>query len=258
VPAQVEPVADAPAVEVAAAAPVSQPVPAVAVEKPAELHWATEWEAVAATRATPSAPVSLHTAAAAAIDAVFGTSPAAAAWTAAPADLQPEPHPAPFAVSAPTAPAPPAPALTALDRPAPPAQREMATPLAYEAARAVPQSGPAVPTAPAPAVTAPPAPVAVPAVAVVPPRPAPPATSLPTMPPPPGPPPRTTSVPSSARQLLERAIRTAPTAPVQHRSTVRLGFADASVIDLRPDDPIAKALHTVADALIGRESQRPS
>jgi hypothetical protein len=73
------------------------------------------------------------------------------------------------------------------------------------------------------------------------------------MPPPPGPPPRTTSVPSAARQLLERAIRTAPTAPVQHRSTVRLGFADASVIDLRPDDPIAKALHTVADALIGRD-----
>jgi hypothetical protein len=52
---------------------------------------------------------------------------------------------------------------------------------------------------------------------------------------------------------MERAIRTAPSAPAQHRSTVRLGFADASVIDLRPDDPIAKALHTVAAALIGRD-----
>jgi hypothetical protein len=48
-------------------------------------------------------------------------------------------------------------------------------------------------------------------------------------------------------------MRTAPTMPPPHRSTVRLGFADASVIDLRPDDPIARALHTVADALISRD-----
>ncbi|BEP16066.1 hypothetical protein acdb102_43770 [Acidothermaceae bacterium B102] len=43
-----------------------------------------------------------------------------------------------------------------------------------------------------------------------------------------------------------------PPAQAPRRSTVRLGFTDASVVDLRPDDPIAKALHTVADALIGR------
>ena len=54
-------------------------------------------------------------------------------------------------------------------------------------------------------------------------------------------------------QLVEHAMRTAPTMPPPRRSTVRLGFADASVIDLRPDDPIAKALHTVADALISRD-----
>ena len=49
-----------------------------------------------------------------------------------------------------------------------------------------------------------------------------------------------------------------PPAPVQRRSTVRLGFTDASVVDLRPDDPIAKALQTVADALIGRDQSRPA
>ena len=48
-------------------------------------------------------------------------------------------------------------------------------------------------------------------------------------------------------------MRAAPSAPAQRRSTVRLGFTDASVVDLRPDDPMAKALHTVADALIGRD-----
>jgi hypothetical protein len=42
--------------------------------------------------------------------------------------------------------------------------------------------------------------------------------------------------------------------PAPRRATVRLGFTDASVIDLRPDDPIAKALHTVAAALISRDA----
>ncbi|MDX6209092.1 MAG: hypothetical protein QOE24_1483 [Frankiales bacterium] len=196
-------------------APVLEPVPLAVDEQPAEPPWASEWEAVAATRGTS---VTLPTAVAA-IEPVSGIP---AGWTAPPAGFLPQPHPAPLHVPAPTA----------LDLPIPPADRETATPLAYEAARALPQACPAVPTPPP-----------LPAPAVLPPPPAPPAA----------PPSRVTSVPASARQLVERAIRSAPAAPVPHRSIVRLGFADASVIDLRPDDPIAKALHTVAAALIGRD-----
>jgi hypothetical protein len=111
---------------------------------------------------------------------------------------------------------------------------------------------PALPAAPAPTPSAPPHPAPPAALAA---RSFPAASVRPTIPPPPSAAPaqRGTGLPSAAQQLVERAIRTAPHAPVQRRSTVRLGFADASVIDLRPDDPIAKALHTVADALIGRE-----
>ncbi|MDX6223006.1 MAG: hypothetical protein QOD91_2060, partial [Frankiales bacterium] len=215
-----EPVVE-PVVE-ALSEPVVEAVTPAVVEEPVEPHWVTEWEAVAATRATPSTPDTLHTAAVAALNAVFGTPAAPAGF------LQPQP----------------APGLSALDLPMPLVGRETETPLAYEAARAVPP----LPTRPAPppVVTQSPAPAPQPVAGVAPPRPAPPAGSpVPTMPPPVGPPARTTSVPSSARHVLARAIRTAPAAPVQHRSTVRLGFADASVIDLRPDDPIAKALHTV-------------
>ena len=229
----------------AVALPPVSSAPAAAVPT---AGWASEWEAVAATPTTPSAPLALHTAAVAALDAVFGTPSAPASWTAAPADLEPAPHPAPR----------PAPALTALDQPLPPADRNVATPLAIEAARAMPPAVSPTPTAPAPA-RVPAAPflagpvVTAPAVTTA--RPAPPAwPSTPAPPSTPPPPPRTTVVPSVAQQLMERAIRTAPTLPPQHRSTVRLGFTDASVIDLRPDDPIAKALHTVADALIGRDS----
>jgi hypothetical protein len=236
-------------VPVAVAAPVvEQPVPEA--DGPG---WASEWEAVAATPASPGAPLALHTDAVAALDAVFGSNSALAAWTAAPADLEQVPHPAPR----------PTPALTELDLPLTVANHETATPLAVEAARAIPSvPAPVAAFAPAPPPprTAPPAPVlpqppvVAPAVALAPVRPAPPTTWPPPAPslPPPAPAPRGSALPSAAQQVLERAIRTAPSAPAQRRSTVRLGFADASVIDLRPDDPIAKALHTVADALIGR------
>jgi hypothetical protein len=242
-------------------APVAVVVPAV-VEQPAPAAagpgWASEWEAVAATPTSPGAPLALHTDAVAALDAVFGANSALAAWTAAPADLEQAPHPAPR----------PTPALTELDLPLTVVDRETSTPLAVEAARAIPAvpAPIAVPAAiaapapnPAPASTPPPPAVlpqpplvAPPVLAFV--RPAPPTTwpSAPSLPPP-APAPRGSALPSAARQLLEQAIRTAPSAPAQRRSTVRLGFADASVIDLRPDDPIAKALHTVADALIGRD-----
>jgi hypothetical protein len=265
-----------PAVPAIPSIPEPEPVAVVepAVEPPTPAAsgpgWASEWEAVAATPASPGAPLALHTAAVAAIDAVLGTTSAQAAWTAAPADLQEAPQPAPR----------PAQELTALDLPLAAVDRETATPLALEAARAIP-SVPAAVAAPPPLavplaagpVAVAPLPAAPPRVAVVPPparvlpkppvvappaaaptRPAPPASRL-TAPslPPPAPAPRGSVLPSAAQQVLERAIRTAPSAPAQRRSTVRLGFADASVIDLRPDDPIAKALHTVADALIGRE-----
>jgi hypothetical protein len=229
-------------------APVAVVVPAV--EHPAPVAagpgWASEWEAVAATPTSPGAPLALHTDAVAALDAVFGASSALAAWTAAPADLEEAPHPAPRPMSA----------LTELDLPLSRVDRETATPLAVEAARAIPAAPnpivvPALAPAPAPAPAPPPPPQ--PPVALAPVRPAPPTTwpSAPSLPPP-ALAPRGSALPSAARQVVERAIRTAPSAPAQRRSTVRLGFADASVIDLRPDDPIAKALHTVADALMGR------
>lgn len=229
---------------VAVVAPaLEQPAPAAAAT-----GWVSEWEAVAATPASPGAPLALHTDAVAALDAVFGVSSALAAWTAAPADLVQAPHPAPR----------PMPALTELDLPLSFAQHETATPLAVEAARVAIPAAPA--PIPAPAVAPPPPPTVVPQppivaqpVALAPLRPAPP-VSRPPAPslPPPAPAPRGSALPSAARHVLEQAIRTAPSAPTQRRSTVRLGFADASVIDLRPDDPIAKALHTVADALIDR------
>lgn len=197
--------------------------------------WATEWEAVASTP-VPGAPVSaLHNAAVTALDAVFGVAAQPSAWDVA--QLLPTPVPAPVASATL--------GLTALDRPLDSLAEQAATPLAAEAARAVPaRTIPVVamplPLRPAPPSTPPPTPTHAAAPAI----PAPPTTP---------PPPRTVLVPAPAQQLVDRAIRTAPAAPAQRRSTVRLGFTDASVIDLRPDDPIAKALHTVAKALMGRD-----
>ncbi len=200
-------------------APVVQPVAAPVV--PPVSNWASEWEAIASTPAAGSAPSPLHTAAVSALDAVFGAAAAPATWGAAPLDPRT------------VAPVPSSP-LSALDRPLGAISEEVATPLAIEAARALPSAQP---------------------VAVVVPKPLPPRSTPPSMPPPPStpPPPRLVQVPAPAQQLVERAIRTAPAAPVQRRSTVRLGFTDASVIDLRPEDPIAKALHTVAQALMERD-----
>jgi hypothetical protein len=62
-----------------------------------------------------------------------------------------------------------------------------------------------------------------------------------------------TPLAATAQQLVEQAIRTAPAGVPHLRSTVRLGFSDSTVVDLRPDDPIARALHTVADALLRRD-----
>jgi hypothetical protein len=227
--------------------------------------------------------MTLHTAAVAAIDAVFGIGPSAqAAWTAAPAGLQPQPHPAPLPPQVLTAPAvsttaaaePVAlaerladPLLSALDRPLAATETLADTPLAAAAAwAATPLARAAVPPyiPPAAPVVSPAAPLVAPSV--VPPsesvvdRPAsavaPPAAPVSVNPAIPAPPPTPQGrmvVPSAAQQLVEHAMRTAPTMPPPRRSTVRLGFADASVIDLRPDDPIARALHTVADALLSRD-----
>ena len=194
---------DAPAAPIATVLSAPLPLPVTEVEA-ALPSWTSEWEAVAATPVTPAGPMALHTAAAAALDAVFGT-------------------PAAPAVAAPVAPAPVLPVvpvvttsvmsgLTALDLPLPVDATVVETPLAAQAVAFLQAAAPV-----APPVT------------------------------------RTVSVPAPAQQLVEQAVRTATSAPVQRRSTVRLGFTDASVIDLRPDDPMAKALHTVADALIGRD-----
>jgi hypothetical protein len=235
-----EPAAHVVAEVVAWPVAVQQPNPAAVAT---ESGWASEWETIAATPATPAtpgAPQALHTAAVAALDAVFGVSPTPTAWTAAPSDRAPQPEPA----------------LIPLDQPTLPTGLELATPLAVAAARAVSRHAAPAPVAVAPApmpvVSAPVAPAPAGRVLPAAPSSAPP-SSLPPSLPPPGQPPPANVVGSSAQQLLERAIRTALSAPAQRRSTVRLGFADASVIDLRPDDPIAKALHTVADALIGRD-----
>ena len=210
--------------------PVVQPVvpPVVAPVAPPVSNWASEWEAIASTPAAGSAPSPLHTAAVSALDAVFGAAAAPATWGAAPLD----PRTVAPVLAVPSSP------LSALDRPLGAISEEVATPLALEAARALP---PAQPSAQP--------------IAVVVPKPLPPRSTPPSMPPPPStpPPPRLVQVPAPAQQLVERAIRTAPAAPVQRRSTVRLGFTDASVIDLRPEDPIAKALHTVAQALMERD-----
>jgi hypothetical protein len=213
VPALVVPASAVPAV-VAAAVVEPAPEPFVPAEPEALANWASEWEAVAATPTTPGGPLALHTAAAAALDAVFGA-PATTPWVAA------EPEPAPVATTLPWNDGVLTPRLSALDLPLP-ELLQAETPLAAQAvaAMAVVHNRPALPP--------------------------------PTSPPPPTPP-RTVSVPSPAQQLIDRAIRNAPGLAAQRRSTVRLGFTDASVIDLRPDDPIAKALHTVAAALIGRD-----
>lgn len=198
--------------------------------------WASEWEAVAATPASPSGPVALHTAAAAALDAVFGSTPTPTAtatqWLAAPAAQ-----------------------LSALELPLPSSSSssvaDETTPLALETARALPTAAERAaapsrePSARPPAPGWPAAPTAPPAAPVV-------VASRP-LPPPPSAPPSIRPLSAPTQELVERAMRAAPDAVVQRRSTVRLGFADSSVVNLRPEDPIARALHTVADALIGRD-----
>jgi hypothetical protein len=251
VPAPVPAVAAVPVVSAAPAVVASPPavaaVVATVVSAPtatADPGWASEWEAVASTPATPSGAAALHTAAVAALDAVFGsvTAPVAwatapAAWTAAPADLEPQLPPVPLL----------APALTALDLPMAEVHSgwdtPAATPLAVAAAFAVPVLAVSPQAVSLQAVS----PQAVSPQAVSQLIPPPPAS------PPPPPSPRAVPVPAPVQQLVERAIRSAPPVSAHRRTTVRLGFADASVVDLRPDDPIAKALHTVAAALIGRE-----
>jgi hypothetical protein len=206
---------EAPAAPIATV--LSAPLPRPAAVEAAVPSWTQEWESVAATPTTSGGATALHTAAAVALDAIFG-GPApepAAASPVAPAPQQPQPlEPQPVAA-----------ALTALDLPLPAYVVAAETPLAAQASAFLQAATPPLPA---------PLPVPIPA--------------------PPPTPPRTLAVPAPAAQIVEQAVRTAASAPVQRRSTVRLGFADASVVDLRPDDPMAKALHTVADALIGREA----
>ena len=113
--------------------------------------WDQDWAAVAATPAPADSPMTLHTAAVAAIDAVFGARTSTPpAWTAAPAGLQEQPHPAPLppqvltpvprvdppSIAEPVEPVSRQPELTALDRPLATFGTLAGTPLAAEAALA--------------------------------------------------------------------------------------------------------------------------
>jgi hypothetical protein len=67
------------------------------------------------------------------------------------------------------------------------------------------------------------------------------------IPPPPVPPPPPTAVPAFPPPSVARPV---PRLVPDRRSVVQLRFRDESVLDLGPDDPLARALQTVADALV--------